>query len=100
MGWAERLGECEGFEWDAANSSKIRERHQVTPTECEEVFFNHPLVIGQDEKHSEVEERLYALGQSDTARLLFVVFTIRGPLVRVISARGMSRKERMVYRSL
>ena len=100
MGWPERLGECEGFQWDAANSEKIWERHQVAPIECEEVFFNHPLVVGEDEKHSEAEGRLYALGQTDAARLLFVVFTIRGRLVRVISARDMSRKERIVYGSL
>src|ERR1017187_3400036 len=75
MGWAERLAECEGFQWDAANAGKIRERHRVSPTECEEVFFNHPLVVGDDEKHSADEGRLYALGQTDAARLLFVVFT-------------------------
>jgi len=100
MGWPERLGECEGFQWDAANSGKIWERHHVSPTECEEVFFNHPLVVGEDEKHSATEGRLYVLGQTDAARLLFVVFTLRGPLIRVISARDMSRKERIVYGSL
>jgi uncharacterized protein len=99
MGWAERFAECEGFQWDAANSGKIWERHQVAPTECEEVFFNRPLVVGEDEKHSSTEGRLYAFGRTDAARLLFVVFTIRGRLIRVISARDMSRKERKVYQS-
>ena len=99
MGWAERFAECEGFELDAANSSKIWERHQVAPIECEEVFFNHPLVVGEDEKHSAAEARLYALGQTDAARFLFVVFTMRGRLIRMISARDMSRKERKVYQS-
>jgi uncharacterized DUF497 family protein len=97
MAWPERLGECEGFQWDAANSSKIWERHQVTPTECEEVFFNRPLVIGDDERHPTEEQRLYALGQTDAGRLLFTVFTTGGCLIRVISARNMSRKERKVY---
>jgi uncharacterized DUF497 family protein len=100
MGWAERLAECEGFQWDDGNSTKIWRRHQVTPAECEEVFFNHPLIVGRDERHSAAEERLYALGQTDTARLLFVVLTIRGTLIRVISARDMSRRERKVYLSL
>jgi len=99
MGWAERLAECEGFQWDIANSDKIWQRHQVTPIECEEVFFNHPLVVGEDEKHSAAEERAFALGQTDAARLLFVVFTMRGRLIRVISARDMSRNERKVYQS-
>jgi uncharacterized DUF497 family protein len=99
MEWAERFAECEGFQWDAANSGKIWERHKVAPIECEEVFFNHPLVVSDDEKHSVAEERLYALGQTDAARLLFVVFTIRSRLIRVISARDMSRNERKVYQS-
>lgn len=99
MGWAERFAECEGFQWDAANSSKIWEKHQVATIECEEIFFNHPLVVGDDEKQTAVEDRLYALGQTDAARFLFVVFTMRGRLIRVISARDMSRKERKVYQT-
>jgi uncharacterized DUF497 family protein len=99
MEWAERFAECEGFQWDAANSVKIWERHKVTPTECEEIFFNHPLVAGEDEKHSASEGRFFVLDQTDAARLLFVVLTVRGRLIRVISARDMSRKERKVYQS-
>ena len=98
MGWEERLVGCEGFQWDAGNSAKIWERHGVTPTECEELFFNRPLVVGEDERHSEQEERLYALGQTDAGRRLFVVFTLRARRIRVISARDMSRKERKVYK--
>lgn len=99
MGWEERLAECQGFQWDSGNTDKIWYRYQVAPSECEELFFNRPLIVGIDEKHSAGEERLYALGQSDSGRLMFVVFTIRGRLIREISARDMSRKERRVYRS-
>jgi uncharacterized DUF497 family protein len=98
MAWPERLAECEGFEWNAGNSPKIWERHRVTPGECEDLFFNQPLVVGSDQKHSAEKERLYALGQTDAGRLLFVAFTVRGRLIRVISARDMSRKERRIYR--
>lgn len=98
MGWLERVvEECEGFDWDAGNSGKIWERHRVAPAECEELFFNRPLVVGQDKEHSAAEERIYALGQTDAGRLVFVAFTISGNLIRVISARDMSRKERRVY---
>lgn len=99
MRWEERLGECEGFQWDAGNSPKIWERHCVTPTECEELFLNRPIVVGEDETHSELERRVYALGQTDAGRQLFVAFTLRGHLIRVISARDMSRRERRVYKS-
>jgi uncharacterized DUF497 family protein len=99
MGWEERLAECEGFDWDAANAGKIWVRHQVAPAESEEVFFNRPLLVGDDERHSASEERFYALGQTDAGRHLFIVFTVRKRLIRVISARHMSRKERKVYQS-
>lgn len=99
MKWDARLAECEGFQWDADNSAKIWDRHQVVPSECEELFFNRPLIVGNDEQHSAGEERFYALGQTESCRQLFVVFTIRGRLIRVISARDMSRKERRIFRS-
>lgn len=41
--------------------------------------------------------RLYALGQTDAGRRLFVVFAVREELIRIISARDMSRRERKVY---
>ena len=100
MTWEERFEECESFQWDAGNSGKIWEKHRVAPTECEELFFNQPPVVGADEAHSETEERHYALGQTDAGRMRFVVFTIRAHSIRVISARDMSRKERRVYLSL
>jgi uncharacterized DUF497 family protein len=73
--------------------------HKVSGAECEQIFFNHPLVAASDERHSGEEDRYYALGHTDAGRLLFVVFTIREELVRPISARDMNRKERMVYES-
>ncbi|MGO9268553.1 MAG: BrnT family toxin [Candidatus Binataceae bacterium] len=93
------LDECEGLQWDAGNAVKIWERHRVTPAECEELFFNRPLIVGEDDEHSAVEARMYGLGQTDAGRFLFVAFTIRGKLIRVVSARDMSRKERRIYHS-
>ncbi len=93
----EILKECIGFQWDKGNSDKNWISHQVTKSECEQIFFNQPLLIENDEKHSEIESRYYALGKADDERKLFVVFTIRENLIRVISARDMSKKEREVY---
>ena len=90
--------ECTGFQWDAGNSEKNWISHQVTKSECEQIFFNQPLIIGDDKTHSEIEERYFSLGQTDNSRLLFIVSTIRENLVRVISARDMNKKEREAYR--
>jgi uncharacterized DUF497 family protein len=93
----EQLSACRGFEWDEGNSQKNWVRHKVARSECEQVFFNLPFVTGEDQKHSQDEPRYYALGQTDRGRKLFVVFTIRAGLIRVISARDMSRAERRIY---
>ncbi len=88
-----------GFEWDAGNARKSADKHAVGQVEVEQVFFNEPLLISSDERHSQAEERLHALGRTDAHRLLHLTFTLRqdGTLIRVISARDMSRKERTRY---
>lgn len=93
----ERLAKCTGFDWDEGNVLKNWVTHRVTAAECEQIFFNRPLVVAEDVGHSQAEGRLYALGQTDAGRLLLVVFTFRRNLIRVISARGMSKKEREEY---
>lgn len=72
-------------------------RSNSSPAECEQVFLNRPVLIASDVRHSGQEARYHALGLSDAGRRLALVFTIRGPLVRVIAARDMSRRERKVY---
>ena len=90
---------CIGFDWDEGNLLKNWERHRVSASECEQVFFNRPLVAIPDEEHSGEEVRFYALGQTDSGRHLFVVFTVRSNRIRVISARDMNRRERKVYKA-
>ena len=91
------LARCTGFDWDEGNETKNWERHQVSRSECEEVFFREPLRVVGDTGHSEAESRYYALGRTLSDRRLFVVFTVRMELIRIISARPMSRRERRVY---
>jgi len=88
------LAHCAGFQWDDGNADKNWELHQVSLGEAEQTFFNRPIVVAPDKKHSEKELRFAALGKTDAHRLLTIIFTIRGNLVRVISARDMSRRER------
>lgn len=94
----ERLASATGFEWDKGNTLKNWEKHQVSPFECEQLFFNRPLIVHISEVRIE-EERYYCLGKADSGKLLFLVFTMRAERIRVISARPMSRGERKVYES-
>ena len=92
-----KLQECTGFQWDEHNIQKNWEKHKVSPAESEQAFFNRPLTVAKDVDHSEEEERFYALGKTDQDRRLFIVFTIRRKLIRVISSRDMNKKERGIY---
>ncbi|MEK7250373.1 MAG: BrnT family toxin [Bacteroidota bacterium] len=85
------------FEWDSGNRDKNWRRHRVKWSECEEVFFNMPLLLLPDIEHSLTEERDYAFGKTNNNRLLVVVFTVRDSRIRVISARDMNKKEKRFY---
>jgi len=91
------LNTLDGFEWDSGNREKNWQKHQVASGECEEVFFNQPLLLYDDNAHSLTEPRYYALGQTSASRFLFIAFTVRGSKIRIISARDMSRNERGIY---
>jgi uncharacterized DUF497 family protein len=88
-----------GFQWDAGNAIKSQVKHGVTQAEAEEIFFNQPLLVSVDDKHSDKENRYLALGITSPGTLLSVVFTLRKnvTLVRVVSARPMSKRERAFY---
>jgi hypothetical protein len=86
-----------GFDRDEGNLDKDWKKHGVTFWECEEVFLNRPILVGGDPRHSRGDARYYALGRSDAGRMLFVAFTIRKKLIRPISFRDMTTKERRSY---
>ena len=93
----EALAHCTGFQWDDGNTAKNWESHQVSPAEAEQLFFNRPILVAPDLKHSAHEPRYAALGQSDAERRLTAIFTVRDTLIRVISVRDMSKPERRLY---
>lgn len=92
------INKISGFNWDEGNARK-NEKHSVSMAEAEQVFFNAPLLLLEDDAHSQQEPRLHALGKTDEGRALHLTLTLRGSgkLIRVISARDMHRKERAIY---
>jgi uncharacterized DUF497 family protein len=88
-----------GFDWDAGNERKSAEKHRISQAEAERTFFNQPLLVLDDERHSLSEARFHVLGRTEAGRRLHITFTLRkeATLIRVISARDMSAKERAVY---
>jgi hypothetical protein len=92
------LTKIAGFDWDDGNTRK-NDKHGVSMAEAEQVFFNEPLLLIGDSKHSQDESRFHALGKTDEGRILHITFTLRndGTKIRVISARDMHKKERTIY---
>jgi uncharacterized protein len=85
------------FQWDQGNIDKNINKHKINNTQAEEVFFNHPIILIEDDKHSQKEKRFMLLGKTDKNKLLTIIFTQRGSQIRIISARPMSKKERKFY---
>ncbi len=92
----EEVQKCTGFQWDRYNFQKNWDKHGVSPVESEQTFFNKPLLIVKDIQHSQEEDRFFVLGKTDQDRRLFIAFTIRKKLIRVISSRDMNKKEREI----
>ncbi len=84
--------EAAGFQWDGWNVEHIA-RHRVTPQEAEEVIDDDPLILKSE------DGKYLAYGQSYAGRYLLVVFVWKpGQIIRVISARDMTRAEKERYR--
>ena len=88
-----------GFDWDAGNNRKNVDKHGVSEAESEQIFFNVPLLVVGDTRHSHSETRFHALGKTNSGRFLHITLTLRavGTRIRIISARDMHRKERAHY---
>jgi len=78
------------FDWDEINEEHIIDRHAVYPEEVEQVFANRPHVRREGDLY-------HAYGRSDDGYLLTVIFLWDTGLIRVITARPMSRPERRSY---
>jgi uncharacterized DUF497 family protein len=91
------LASCTGFDWDQGNFTKNWESHEVSTSECEQIFFNKLIIVKRDREHSKIENRYYALGQTNMNRLLFAVFALRNQKIRIISARDMTDTEMERY---
>jgi uncharacterized DUF497 family protein len=88
-----------GFDWDDGNSRKSADKHGVSQSEAEQVFLSTPLLLLHDAGHSATEQRYHAYGKTYAGRLQQIAFTLRqdATLLRIISVRPMSAKERARY---
>lgn len=85
------------FEWDPDKAAKNLKKHQVAFDEAATVFDNPLALIFHDVDHSVEEDRELMIGAAVSGRVLIVSFTERSEVIRIISARVATRKERRDY---
>ena len=87
------------FTWDYAKARANLRKHGVSFDEAQSVFLDEEARLLDDPDHSEDEDRFILLGMSVAPRLLVVVHAYReeGGLIRIISARKATARERRAY---
>ena len=87
------------FDWDEAKNQANIRKHGISFQEAITVFYDDDALIIQDDAHSELEERFILIGFSYKANILVVCHCYReqDSIIRIISARKASTKERKSY---
>lgn len=87
------------FEWDDNKAESNALKHGITFDEAVTVFADPDLLFTEDSRHSQGEEREWAIGETENGSIVVVVFTMRDEQIRIISAREATKKERQRYES-
>jgi uncharacterized DUF497 family protein len=85
------------FEWDPSKALENLRKHEVTFNEAVSVFGDVYGITACDPDHSADEQRYVTVGASNRGRLLIVAHVDRRERIRIISARKLTRSERMDY---
>ena len=85
------------YHWDNKKAARNVSKHGVSFQEAITVFGDPLFVIFADPDHSVGEERFIIMGESSQKRLLVIAYTERPNVIRIISAREATPKERKAY---
>ena len=85
------------FEWDTDKAQRNSRKHKVSFDEAQSVFTDDYSISMSDREHSHTEDRRIIIGLSNKKRLLVVTYTERGKIIRLISARKATPRERRTY---
>jgi hypothetical protein len=84
------------FEWDENKNKSNLEKHSVDFNQAKDVFNDKNRIEIPDNRKDYDESRTKVIGKAFDL-ILSVIYTMRGVIVRIISARAASRKERQQY---
>lgn len=86
------------FQFDPAKAAGNLRKHGVSFADAEAVFMD-PLALHRIDPDAEGEERFVAVGAGSTGHVLVVIYTVRGEVIRLISARRATPVETRAYES-
>lgn len=82
--------------FDPAKAAANVKKHGVSFADVEGVFYD-ALAIHREDPDALGEARFVALGIGSAGEILVVVYTMRGDVIRIISARRATRREVKTY---
>jgi uncharacterized DUF497 family protein len=85
------------FEWIKNKAQRNLAKHGVSFEEAATVFGDPLSDTFDDPDHSVEERRFVIIGVSEKGRMLIVAHTDDGEVIRIISARELTRGEREFY---
>jgi uncharacterized DUF497 family protein len=83
------------FEWDHNKATINLDKHGIDFADAATVFDDSNAVTIDDSDHN--EERFVTIGMDAYGRILVVVYTWRGDVIRIISARKSTKHELKQY---
>ena len=84
------------FEWDETKAANNVALHGVSFAAAKEVFKDPFAIEWLDDREPYGEDRFVIIGMVE-GRLLYVAYTMRGDVIRIISARGAEPYEKRRY---
>lgn len=85
------------FEWDPRKDKRNVSKHKVSFDEASTIFDDPHSRTFDDPDHSVEDQRFIIIGYSNRNRLLFVCHTDDEKVVRIISARDVTKSERKYH---
>jgi uncharacterized protein len=85
------------FEWDDEKAKSNLIKHGISFDEAKSVFYDYFAIMSLDTEHSITEERYALIGYSINNRILYISFTERKNIIRIISSRKTTKNERSLY---
>jgi uncharacterized DUF497 family protein len=83
------------FEWDENKNRKNVEKHRIRFEEAKSIFDDPNAIEIEGSRNGEY--RIIRIGKTATKFILLVVYSLRGLVVRLISARQANKDERALY---